>query len=130
MHILRKMCKKSIMYICRGGEIGRHEGLKIPCWQQRAGSTPACGTRIELVHLWRAFSLAARSADHAFCLFFNSLFGALERSLLLWRWRFEPKIALAMTFFCKKVITDSNFVHSLRGLHPILKRFEPIILPM
>ena len=30
---------------CRGGEIGRHEGLKILCLlKKRAGSSPALGT--------------------------------------------------------------------------------------
>jgi hypothetical protein len=29
--------------ICRRGGIGRRQGLKIPCWKQRAGSNPAGG---------------------------------------------------------------------------------------
>lgn len=31
-------------FTCRGGGIGRHEGLKIPCSKGRAGSIPALGT--------------------------------------------------------------------------------------
>ena len=31
---------------CPGGEIGRHTRLKILRWQQRAGSSPAPGTKI------------------------------------------------------------------------------------
>ena len=29
--------------LCRCGEIGRHEGLKIPFWRQSTGSTPVGG---------------------------------------------------------------------------------------
>ena len=29
---------------CRGGEIGRRRGFKIPRWQHCAGSSPALGT--------------------------------------------------------------------------------------
>jgi tRNA dimethylallyltransferase len=39
--------KKTLFSIAsqrRGGGIGIHEGLKIPCWQRLAGSTPAYGT--------------------------------------------------------------------------------------
>ena len=34
-----------IMYVCPGGGIGRHKGLKIPRRKLRAGSSPAPGTR-------------------------------------------------------------------------------------
>tara|TARA_B100000927_G_scaffold205668_1_gene166918 strand:- start:139 stop:261 length:123 start_codon:yes stop_codon:yes gene_type:complete len=32
-----------------GGEIGRHKGLKIPRRKLRAGSSPALGTKINLL---------------------------------------------------------------------------------
>ena len=32
-----------ISVVCRCGEIGRHEGLKIPFWRQSTGSTPVGG---------------------------------------------------------------------------------------
>ena len=32
-------------HMCRCGEIGRHEGLKIPFWRQSTGSTPVGGIR-------------------------------------------------------------------------------------
>ena len=31
--------------VCRCGEIGRHEGLKIPFWRQSTGSTPVGGMK-------------------------------------------------------------------------------------
>ena len=31
--------------VCRCGEIGRHEGLKIPFWKQSTGSTPVGGIK-------------------------------------------------------------------------------------
>ena len=36
---------------CPGGEIGRHKGLKIPRLYGRAGSIPAPGTIILLIHI-------------------------------------------------------------------------------
>ncbi len=34
-----------ISVVCRCGEIGRHEGLKIPFWRQSTGSTPVGGIK-------------------------------------------------------------------------------------
>ena len=35
-----------VCYVCPGGGIGRHKGLKIPRRQLRAGSSPALGTKL------------------------------------------------------------------------------------
>ncbi len=45
---------------------GRHEGLKIPCWQQHAGSIPACGTNTphSLVQFLPASSLWGYLPEH------------------------------------------------------------------
>ena len=37
-----------ISVVCRCGEIGRHEGLKIPFWRQSTGSTPVGGIKKSL----------------------------------------------------------------------------------
>lgn len=37
--------RRYLFFPCRGGEIGRRDGLKIRYWQQCAGSTPAPGTK-------------------------------------------------------------------------------------
>ena len=36
-------------YVCPGGGIGRHKGLKIPRQQWRAGSSPAPGTNYNIL---------------------------------------------------------------------------------
>ena len=41
-----------IKFLCPGGEIGRHKGLKIPRRQLRAGSSPALGTNALNMKLW------------------------------------------------------------------------------
>ena len=45
---------------CRGGGIGRRWGLKIPCPNRRAGSSPALGTRYSFLFppLYRAWVAA------------------------------------------------------------------------
>ena len=48
-----------------GGEIGRHKGLKIPRWQQRAGSSPAPGTISFLYLLLYAFGRGKASPKPA-----------------------------------------------------------------
>lgn len=50
-------------FIGHCGEIGRHEGLKIPFWRQSAGSSPAGGMKKLMIVRWfvssRAFCFAA-----------------------------------------------------------------------
>ena len=41
----KRFCCIIIDVVCRCGEIGRHEGLKIPFWRQSAGSSPAGGMK-------------------------------------------------------------------------------------
>ncbi len=51
---------KSGLFICRGGGIGRHPGLKILCSSERAGSTPAPGIfnyYSSLMELWLTLAL-------------------------------------------------------------------------
>ncbi len=42
--LTRLMALSFKIYQCRGGEIGRHDGLKIHWGKTRAGSSPALGT--------------------------------------------------------------------------------------
>lgn len=67
----------------RYGGIGRHPGLKIPCWKQRTGSIPVTGTRSEqaLQCLLRLFSCLAPHTQKAAhrsravrCFFINAQF--------------------------------------------------------
>lgn len=41
-------------HTCRSGGIGRHEGLKNPCPNGRAGSSPVYGTyvRLSVLYIW------------------------------------------------------------------------------
>ena len=57
--------KRRWLFLCRCGEIGRHEGLKIPFWRQSTGSTPVGG--MEEKHLrsldFRCFSFTGNLPD-------------------------------------------------------------------
>lgn len=41
--------------LCRSDGIGRRDGFKIHCWRQRAGSSPAFGTKGILNYYLRFF---------------------------------------------------------------------------
>ena len=57
--------KRRQLLLCRCGEIGRHEGLKIPFWRQSTGSTPVGG--MDKKHLrsldFRCFSFTGNLPD-------------------------------------------------------------------
>ena len=51
VHFFRRksvFCPSILVYLCRCGGIGRHEGLKIPFLRRSAGSIPAAGTIFSL----------------------------------------------------------------------------------
>jgi hypothetical protein len=65
--------------------------------------------------------LAARSADHAFCPFFNSFFGALARTFFLWRRRFNIGSNfgnLRFSFLRKRKIQNDFYFCGKIGMQP------------
>lgn len=66
----------------RGGEIGKHRGLKIPREQSLAGSNPAPGIDFEAFWILRALNPRRRSAGHSTssCGLSFALFGAYRAS--------------------------------------------------
>ena len=70
----RRLTAGQTAFICRRGGIGRHWGLKIPRWKQRARSSRVGGTNL----VWVG-SLAVRSGRA--CARYHSLWGDVEFSM-------------------------------------------------
>ena len=70
----RRLTAGQTAFICRRGGIGRHRGLKIPRWKQRARSSRVGGTNL----VWVG-SLAVRSGRA--CARYHSLRGDMKFSM-------------------------------------------------
>src|SRR3989338_1064776 len=89
------------------------------------GSNPSRRTNTEPIGSERTKEWAAQSAAHAVCVCFAGefgKFGALARTVLFWRRRFEPKISLTLTFLEKRSVSRAipfrfcaSFIHSFIG---------------
>ena len=96
--------------LCRSDGIGRRDGFKIHCWRQRAGSSPAFGTK-GILNFYLRFFLFIKNPTFKFCKvgFIFVLQKIIENLILLLRYSIKR---IEISFIIHQFIKCSTFYNA------------------